>query len=707
MIRLLLALIGSTLAYGERAVPRVVIGLWDSTVSESTERTVIHRMAELPLNHLGFVVDYVDVNGPLPDLSQRGEVRGIVSWLPEDRMRDPTGYVAWIERSAALGKRFVLIGDAGISFDRKGNKMPDSLLHRLRRVLGVAQSGDWSQITYDTKITEKSEIIGFERPLGPVLPPFEMMRAVVPGAKVHLTVRRNGDSQLVATTPRGGWIASGYSHYSDSAHNVQWLVDPFVFFRLALAAGDLPTPDTTTLYGRRIYYSHVDGDGWLNLAEIPEYRKQRANAAEVFLREIVDGYPDLPVTLGPVVAEIDPGWVGTPASREQARKILERPWVEVGTHTYTHPLDWGFFARYDRNAEKKYSNIEAAAGSESPYAVPRSYTDRPFDIKHEVHGSIAYIQALLPKGKRVEVLQWSGNTEPFPNAISEARRAGVRNINGGDSRFDGEFPSVAWVSPIGILRGDERQIYSSNSNENTYTDLWTRRHFAFQYLQRTVTATDGARRLKPFNVYYHLYSCEKSPGLRAVKQNLDLARRSAIVPITTSQYAAVGDGFYSTRLIELGPRRWRVENRDGLGTLRFDLAGELAVDFAKSSGVIGMQRHGSDVYVALDPAEPYPIVSMMAGSGFPAASIPYVIESRWRIWRLRHATGGWDAVLQGFGVAEMVWRMPRAGRYRFAIGGGKAVDIATGPDGIAQFRLDESAVSARPLRITEIAGGAS
>jgi len=215
------------------------------------------------------------------------------------------------------------------------------------------------------------------------------------------------------------------------------------------------------------------------------------------------------------------------------------------------------------------------------------------------------------------------------------------------------------------------------------------------------------RRLKPFNVYYHLYSCEKSPGLHAVKQNLELARRSSIIPITISQYAAVGDGFYSTRLIELGPRRWRVENRDGLGTLRFDLAGELAVDFARSSGVIGMQRHGYDLYVALDPAEPYPIVSMKAGSGFPAAPIPYVIESRWRIWWLRHATGGWDAVVQGFGAAEMVWRMPRAGRYRFAVGGGKAVDISTGPDGIARFRLDESAVSARPLRITEIAGGTS
>jgi hypothetical protein len=683
-----------------------VIGLWDSAVTTTGRVSVVHRMAELPLNHLGLIVEFVDVNRPLPELRNRHDIRGVVSWLPDDRMRDPAGYVTWLERLTGEGKRFVLIGEAGVSYDRSGKKMPESLLERTRKCAGFAQSGNWSRITYDAKITERSELIGFEAQLAAALPAFEILRPVG-AARTHLKVRRNDDSHLIGTSSRGGWIASGYSHYSDSSHNVKWLVDPFLFFGLALGATDLPKPDTTTLYGRRIYYSHVDGDGWNNLAEIPEYRKRRANAAEVFQRELVEGYPDLPVTLGPVVAEIDLAWAGTPASRDQARQILSIPWVEAGTHTYTHPLDWGFFARYDRAAETRYGKGEDSGEKESPYTVPRSYRKQPFDLRQEVAGSVAYLQSLLPAGKRVTVLQWSGNTEPFGEAIRESRSAGLRNINGGDSRFDGEFPSIAWVAPIGFSVDGERQIYSSNSNENTYTDLWTRRHFAFQYLERTVAATDGARRLKPFNVYYHLYSCEKLAGLRAVKHNLDLARRSPIVPITTSHYAAIGDGFYSTRLVELAPRRWRVENRDGLGTIRFDLAGEQVVDFAASSGLIGMQRRGGEVYVALDDSEPYPVIAMKPGTGFPAARSPYVIESRWRVWKLRESAGGWDAVVQGFGSAEMVWRMPRAGRYRFAIGGGKSIEVETGQDGLVRFRLDESAVTPRPLRIAAMPGGAS
>jgi hypothetical protein len=77
------------------------------------------------------------------------------------------------------------------------------------------------------------------------------------------------------------------------------------------------------------------------------------------------------------------------------------------------------------------------------------------------------------------------------------------------------------------------------------------------------------------------------------------------------------------------------------------------------------------------------------------------------VWKLRESAGGWDAVVQGFGSAEMVWRMPRAGRYRFAIGGGKSIEVETGQDGLVRFRLDESAVTPRPLRIAAMPGGAS
>ena len=46
-------------------------------------------------------------------------------------------------------------------------------------------------------------------------------------------------------------------------------------------------------------------------------------------------------------------------------------------------------------------------------------------------------------------------------------------MNGGDLRFDSEYSSVAYVAPLARTVGREHQIYSVNSNENTYTNGWT------------------------------------------------------------------------------------------------------------------------------------------------------------------------------------------------------------------------------------------
>jgi len=43
----------------------------------------------------------------------------------------------------------------------------------------------------------------------------------------------------------------------------------------------LPVPDVTTLDGRRMYFSHIDGDGWNNISEIEGYRETQTTVADV------------------------------------------------------------------------------------------------------------------------------------------------------------------------------------------------------------------------------------------------------------------------------------------------------------------------------------------------------------------------------------------------------------------------------------------
>jgi hypothetical protein len=277
--------------------------------------------------------------------------------------------------------------------------------------------------------------------------------------------------------------------------------------------------------GRRIYYSHIDGDGWRNRTEVHPFRSSAALSAEVVLHELIEPFPDLPLTVAPIAADLDPAWRGSKETLAVARRILALPQVEAGTHTYTHPLKWEFFEKYDRSREP----VGSETGGGEHADTPRAYSDRPFDLAEEITGSIAYIERLLPAGKKVRVLQWSGNTLAFEAAIAASRRAGVRNINGGDSRFDVEYPSAIWVSPLARRVGSELQIYSSNSNENTYTDLWTGRYFGYRLIQKTLENTENPRRLKPFNLYYHMYTGEKHASLHAMKQNLAMARASEII----------------------------------------------------------------------------------------------------------------------------------------------------------------------------------
>ena len=396
-------------------------------------------------------------------------------------------------------------------------------------------------------------------------------------------------------------------------------------------------------------------------------------------------------------------------------------------HTYSHPFDWSFFKNGDADAEIPFLKLykykgpvwkptdpAAAAKMKAPtlsqgFDVPRAFAVERFDLHKEIAGSIAALQPLLPKGKRIEVLAWSGNCVPWEEAVHLTRVAGVQNINGGDTRFDPDYPAYASVAPIGRQVGQERQIYVSSSNENTYTDLWTENFHAFRYLRKTLDNNETPFRLKPFTIYYHMYSGERAASLSALLSNLDYARTQDVIPIKVSKFTHIAEGFYGARFVAMDRDMWRVENRGTLNTIRFDHGALRAVDFKRSEGVIGQRRFQGSLYVSLDPAAKEPVIALRDDDRYyaqPEDSTPYLIESRWEISSLSRSEQKIGFTAQGYGNGEMIWQVSAPGHYRATLQG-KSFDGEAGNDRLLKFSLDGDALEPVQVIVTRVGNAPS
>ncbi len=576
-------------------MPRKVLMLYDGDGNDLnlyTDR--IHRMATMPLNYLGYTAEYWDINKPLPASSLVGRYAGIVSWFLGDQSIRKPGLRDWITRQLDDGMRMAMLGTFAFP-------VTEPVAVKFGLVYSNPQRLDQS-----VSIEIRDPVMGFEAPPIADRSTFYPLRATQGTPLLRLRSDSGDTMDAAALTSWGGYVISGYESVTLAGDaGTRWVVNPIEFMRRALALPAMPVPDVTTENGRRLMLVHVDGDGFVNLAE----RANSPFAGEVLLTDVLQKYR-IPHSVSVIQGEIGPNGLypkESPKLEQIARRIFALPHVEIASHTFSHPFKWS----------------PAATGADAP-AYNLQIPGYTFDLNAEITGSIDYINTrLAPPSKRTRLLFWSGDTNPGIEALALTYSAGVLNLNGGGAEITRRDRTLANVWPIGIQKGRYFQVYASNHNENGYTNLWTGPFYGYERAIETFELTDTPLRLKPIDIYYHAYSASKRASLNALDRVYQWALKQPVMNIYASDYAQKVLDF-NRMVVARGPEGWIVRGGTALRQLRIPAAMGLP-DMAASRSIAGYQARGDQVYVHLTDSE------AMLRIAPQVPTQPYLAEANGRI----------------------------------------------------------------------------
>ena len=522
-------------------MPRRVLLLYEKGATDQLIYMDAHRLAAMPLEWLGYVPEYRDIREPLPEGSLAGRYAGIVTWLTDETPAGERLY-PWLQRQMRDGVRVAVFSSFGFRLDGKRAE-----------ALGLAL-GQLARTPASLAIKLSDPAIGYETAPLPDRRSFQAM-TVRNGSPLLQLVGSDGDRMdAVALTAWGGYALDPYHVITlPGTGSKRWVVDPFAFLTRALALPAMPVPDVTTESGRRLLMVHIDGDGFPSRAERPG----GPVSAQVLLDEILRRY-GIPHTVSVIEGEIAALGLHpaeSPALEAIARRIFALPSVEIASHTLSHPFRW---QALERSAE--------AGGEGAEYSL--KLPGYSYDVRAEISGSIDYInQRLAPRGKQARILLWSGDCNPDELPLAEAARARVLNMNGGDTTITRADPTLTRVAPMGIPRGPYYQVYAPNQNENVYTGLWHGPYYGFERVIETFELTELPRRLKPVDIYYHMYSTTKTASLAALHKVYRWALARPLYPVQASEYIQRVLDFRAA-VVARTAAGWRVRNLGSIRTMR-------------------------------------------------------------------------------------------------------------------------------------------
>ncbi len=550
-------------------IPRKILLLYDKQEGELAHSTA-HRLLAMPLEYMGYSIEYHNVREWLPSRSLIGRYAGVVTWFGDASINDPQRLMDWIALQVDRKVPVVLFNSIGMPVNKAFLKK-----------LGLIRLP--GKIKRPVRIIKSDPLAQMEAKPKPLSRGLAMLHAVDPAIDVHERIEDANSKQIdvVLTAPWGGLALAPYVLEESLDEQRKWRLNIFDFLSKALQNPAIPMFDVSTENGQRLLMTHIDGDGAASKAVMPG----SPLAIKVIYDKILRRYP-LPATVSVITSQMpDHGLYPKRAAamRSIAKKIFKLPHVEVASHTYSHPFNW----------EK------VATDPHQRLTIP----GYQYSLKQEIDGSVQYINThLAPPNKPLQTFLWSGDALPGEEALKLAREAGVKSMNGGHTAIINANFSLTNVSAIARPVGQELQIYAPIMNENIYTDLWKGPRYGFERVIETFKLTDLPRRLKALDIYYHFYSGSDFAALSALERVYDWAIKQETMPLPVSDYVAKVEGFYQATLARrTHDNAWLLHAPEALKTLR--LPQQLGwPKLSHSRGVIGVRQTPQGRYVHLHGA---------------------------------------------------------------------------------------------------------
>lgn len=667
----------SMLGIGEvEVLPRKVLMIYNGANNEfELFETYAARFGTLPLNYLGYSVEYLDARKALPSELLTGRYAGVVVWLDKSPEKEGAALVSWLQQQTVTGVPVLVLGE-----------MNFLLSENPANFFGLTPLSD-NKRTQKLSIKYRSDLATFEA--SPLLDRTAFYPLHAKNSQVLLSIEneRQELQEAVAITPWGGYAASPqpmmFLPQIQSGGNLEaqsrWVVNPIELFRQALRLPDMPVPDLSTESGRRMLMAHVDGDGFSSRAELPG----QPYASQVMLDRILKKYP-LPITVSIVQAEISKEGLSPLDSHSLehiAKAMFALPHVEIASHSYSHPFFW------QQNAPRKksfdHSNVKID-DSEGWYRLMIPGYD--FDINNEIVGSLTYIRnELAPKNKQVNTFLWTGNCNPGIDALEIVSKNGILAMNGGDTLITKSAPSISLVAPIGVQKGALFQVYAPNQNENVYTNDWAGPYNGYERVIETFTLTDTPYRLKPMDIYFHIYSASKVASLNALEKVIGWSLQQEVTPVLVTEYIEKVRDF-NHMVVARSAEGWQIKGANKLRQLRMPLSLGMP---ELSQGIAGFNQYNNSRYVHLAQAD---ATIRLARA---ASAVPYLVSANAKITSITRTDKRMQLGLQGHVPIQFELSMPsgcevsaegvplRSSSYQ-----GKVGRFAVSADVIKKLRVD-------------------
>lgn len=134
-------------------MPRRVLVVQDREPGVSIDDSAGVRFVSMPLNYLGYRVDFAEASEPLPEIGP-DRYAGVVVWMDGNVRAEPGRLFSWVQRNIGQGIPVAFLNDFGA---RIGGSLASSL--QLEAVKG--------KIGKTAEIVSKDPMMGFEMPVAP------------------------------------------------------------------------------------------------------------------------------------------------------------------------------------------------------------------------------------------------------------------------------------------------------------------------------------------------------------------------------------------------------------------------------------------------------------------------------------------------------------------------------------------------------------